>query len=113
MTRELTPSEIGKKRNRRDVQNMITAILDSPIKEGCVQELDGIRSLDSMKKVNTDVLTRIIIQMAVDAMKGDEKKAKLLFDYAGFAPVKEQAVSVDLPQFIDDMSIRVDTGTDE
>lgn len=99
---------VEKKRNRRDMQNMINAILNSPIKEGMTEEIDGIRSLESMKKVNTDVLTRIIIQMALDAMKGDEKKAKLLFDYAGFAPVKEQAVSVELPQFIDDMSLDVD-----
>lgn len=95
------------KRGRRDLQNIISAVLESPLKEGNFEEIDGDRSLESMRKKNTTVLTRIIIQMAVDAMKGDEKKAKILFDYAGMAPVKEQQVAVDLPQFVDDMSLSI------
>ena len=94
-------------KGRRDLQNIISAVLESPIKEGELDEIDGSRSLESLRKKNTTVLTRIIIQMSVDAMKGDEKKAKILFDYAGLAPVKEQQVAVDLPQFVDDMSVSV------
>lgn len=97
-----------KARDRRDVQNLIAAVLDSPIKAGAVEEVDGVRSLESLRKKNTTVMTRIVMQMAVDAMKGDDRKAKLLFDYAGYAPTKEQQVSVDLPQFIDDISMSVD-----
>ena len=98
---------VEKRRGRRDLQNIICATLESPIRLGEVEEVDGVRPLASMKKTNTTVLTRIVIQMAVDAMKGDEKKAKLLFDYAGFAPVKESQIAVDLPQFVDDIAVSV------
>lgn len=95
------------RKGRKDLQNIIGAVLEAPLKDGVMEELEGGRSLESMKKKNTTILTRIVIQMAVDAMKGDEKKAKLLFDYGGMAPVKEQQVAVDLPQFVDDMSVSI------
>ena len=91
------------RRSRRDLQNLINAVLESPLKRGEVEEVDGARSLKSYETCNTTVMTRIVIQMALDAMKGDDKKAKLLFDYAGLMPVKEQSMSLELPQFVNDM----------
>lgn len=108
MATEEEIKKVAKARSKKDMRNLIQAILDSPIKDEPIEEIDGVRSLESMKKKNTTVVTRILIQTALDAMKGDEKKAKLLFDYAGYMPTKEQQISMELPQIIDDMSVSTD-----
>lgn len=102
-----------KKRSRRDLQNIINAVLVSPIRAGDVMEADGDVDFAAVKKSNTTVLTRIVMELAYGAMKGDEKKAKILFDYAGLAPVKEKQISVDLPQFVDDMDVRIVASDDD
>lgn len=108
-------------RSSTDVQRLIRMVLSSPMySDSDVFSVDGVTGLKDYKGKNTDVQTRIILQMALDAIKGDDKKAKLLFDYGGFAPVKEQAISVETPSFYDDISAKVeivrnaeDTDSDE
>lgn len=94
---------VRKRNDRRDVQRLIRAVLASPVKDGPVTEVDGERSVESFKKQNTDMQTRILLNTAIDAAAGDAKARDFLFKYAGFEPVKEQTVTVDMPTFIDDM----------
>ena len=93
-------------REATDMRRLIRAALDSPIHEGKQYELDGKRELDFYKKKNTDVKTRMILSIAVDAMKGDRQAAEFLMKYGGFEPPKEQNVTVELPTFVDDISAR-------
>lgn len=94
---------VRRRNDRRDVQRLIRAVLASPVKDGPTVEVDGERSVESFKKQNTDMQTRILLNTAIDAAAGDAKARDFLFKYAGFEPVKEQAVTVDMPTFIDDM----------
>lgn len=94
---------VRRRNDRRDVQRLIRAVLASPVKDGPVAEVDGERSVESFKKQNTDMQTRILLNTAIDAAAGDAKARDFLFKYAGFEPVKEQTVTVDMPTFIDDM----------
>lgn len=94
---------VRRRNDRRDVQRLIRAVLTSPMKDGPTVEVDGERSIESFKRQNTDMQTRILLNTAIDAASGDAKARDFLFKYAGFEPVKEQSVTVDMPTFIDDM----------
>ncbi len=92
-------------KEKADMQKLIRLVLDTPLsnKEPLV-EVDGERSLEEYKKAPVDIKTRIVLQMAADAMKGDCKARQDIFKYGGFEPVKEQHLMVDTPTIIDDMS---------
>ena len=105
-----TPTEIlvsravGKKNGRRDVQNIIGAVLCTPLRKGPVESVDGIRPLKDYKDANVDIKTRIILQFAADALAGDQRKAEFLFKYGGLEPVKEQLMQVEAPMFVNDLA---------
>lgn len=93
-------------REATDMRRLIRAALDSPIQDGKQYELDGKTAFSSYKKKNTDVKTRMILSIAVDAMKGDRQAAEFLMKYGGFEPPKEQNVTVELPTIVDDITAR-------
>lgn len=109
-------AKVKRTNDRRDMQRLIRTVLASPLSSnGEVLRVDGERSIESFKKKNTDVQTRIVINAALGAASGDAKARDFIFKYGGFEPVKEQSVSVDLPTFVDDMGEPepVPTGLDE
>lgn len=91
-------------KEKTDMQKLIRLVLDTPLssKEPLV-EVDGERSLEEYKKAPVDIKTRIVLQMAADAMKGDSKARQDIFKYGGFEPIKEQHLMVETPVIIDDM----------
>jgi len=91
-------------RERKDLKLLIRAVLDSPISSGPVEHVDGEKPLRSFADKNTDLKTRIIIQAGLDAANGEDKSRRFLFEYAGYTPPKEQAVTVDTPQIIFDIT---------
>lgn len=91
-------------RERKDMKMLIRAVLDSPIADGEVEEVDGNKPLRSFANKNTTVKTRLVIQAALDAANGDDKSRRFLMDYGGFMPPKEQSISVDVPQIIFDVA---------
>lgn len=98
-------AKVKKANDRRDMQRLIRMVLASPVNsDEEMQVVDGKRSIESFKKKNTDMQTRIIINTAVDAAKGDAKAREFIFKYGGLEPVKEQQITVDIPTFIDDIS---------
>lgn len=97
----------AKSREVTDMKRLIRLALSSPLADGNIFELDGITPLAAYKKRNTDVQTRIIIQQAAEAMKGDRQSAEFLMKYGGFEPPKEQNISVEVPTFLDDISFKV------
>lgn len=110
---ERVAKKVLNSRTQVDMQRLIRMVLSSPMQSGMdIVEVDGVTGLKDYKGKNTDVQTRIILQLAIDSIKGDEKKAKLLLDYAGYAPVKEQSISVETPQFFDDISAKMEISAD-
>lgn len=96
-------------RRREDLRDVIRIILASPLKkDGTVTYADGAMSLQQLSKHNTNVMTRIVMSTADSAARGDVKSAELLFKYGGFEPVKEQNITVNTPQLIDDMTCRAE-----
>ena len=94
-----------KAKEKQDMQKLIRMIFDSPLsnKEELL-EVDGERSIEDFKKANVDIKTRILLQITMDAMKGDRQCAEFLFKYGGFEPPKEQHVTMETPTIIDDMA---------
>ena len=101
--RKVTEPALKSKSNRDDIQDLIQAILDSPIKKSATVKVDGLRDISAFKGANTDVKTRILLQITMDAMKGDRASAEFLMKYGGFEPIKEAKVTVNTPTFLDDI----------
>lgn len=105
-----TDAEVKKIMNSRrnqDLKEVINLVLNSPLKnKGEVIQADGVISLEELSKSNTDVQTRIIMQMAKDAAIGEVRSAEFLMKYAGKEPPKQQQITMDLPTIIDDMTYR-------
>lgn len=93
--------------DRRDIQRIIKIVLDSPLRNGDVCDVDGTQGVMTFADKNTTVATRMILSMALAACNGDHKSAEFLMKYGGYEPPKEQQISVDLPQFIDDISMDI------
>ena len=105
---DLRDREIRKhmdKRIKRDMKELIHLVLESPLRDGEVVEADGEMSMETLSKKNTDVRTRIIMQMSFQASSGDPKSAEFLFKYGGYTPAVEQNVTLNIPQIIDDMTL--------
>ena len=101
---EADKAKVKRANDKRDMQRLIRTVLASPLTDGPMLEVDGKRPLDSFKKKNSDVQTRIIINAALDAAAGDDKARAFIFKYGGYEPVKEQSLTVELPTFVDDMT---------
>lgn len=94
---------------RTDVTDIIRQVLASPIKkEGPVVEADGRTSMEELSKCNTTVQTRIVTQMAFNAIQGDVKSAEFLMKYGGYAPPETREQIIDMPVIIDDVSNRAE-----
>lgn len=102
-------ARVKRANEKRDMQKLIQLVLASPMYSGDVRVVDGEAPIDSFKKANTDMQSRIIINAAIDAATGDAKARDFLFKYGGFEPVREQSISMDRPIIIDDMTVQPDT----
>jgi len=93
---------------RTDVTDIIRQVLVSPIKkEGVVREPDGHISMEELSRSNTTVQTRIITQLAYNAIQGDVKSAEFLMKYGGYA-APEREMAVDMPIIVDDVTNRLE-----
>lgn len=100
--------KVMRSRRKQDLKEIIDLILDSPLKnKGDIVQADGVTSLESLSKCNTDVKTRIIMQMAKGAATGEVKHAEFLMKYSGKEPPKQQHLTMELPTIVDDMTCRV------
>ena len=98
---------LGEERKNRDLKEIINYVLAFPFKsKGQVIDANGVVSLETLLKSNTDIQTRITMSMAREAIKGDVKAAEFLMKYSGKEPPKEQTINMNLPNIIDDMTCR-------
>lgn len=98
-------SKAQARQEKREIQRIIKAVLNSPLRDGETVEVDGTRGIMSFADKNTTVVTRMILSMAMAACNGDQRSSEFLMKYGGYEPPKEQQISVELPQFVDDISI--------
>ena len=97
--------KLNEKTRARDAKAHIRAILEMPVNDGEVYSVDDVKSASELSKLNTDIRTRILLAVANDASRGDIKAAEFLFKYAGYTPVAEAHVTMELPQIIDDLAL--------
>ena len=96
------------RRKAKDFAEIVNLVLSSPIRRDVPVEMaDGNISMDELSRMNTDVQTRIISQMAYNAGMGDVKAAEFLMKYGGLEPPAKQEILIDVPQLVDDMTDRV------
>lgn len=104
---ESRAEKLHKERYKQDLKQIIELVLQSPLMDkGEVVQVDGELSLTALSKMNTDVQTRIIMQIAKDAATGDTKSAEFLMKYGGMEPPKQQHITMDVPIIVDDMECR-------
>lgn len=72
------------RRRKRDMQNMLNAILDMPLKKGKLQQ---IRNLSEVKGKNITAEQAMLLAMVNKALKGDVRAATWVRDTAGCKPV--------------------------
>lgn len=99
------------KRQRRDAKMLIRMVMQTPLKDGPVAEVDGKMSIAALSKENLDVQTRIMLTMAGQASSGDVKAAEFLMKYGGYTPPVEQNVTVNLPRIINDIEFNEEEET--
>lgn len=99
------------KRQRRDAKMLIRMVMQTPLKDGPVAEVDGKMSIAALSKENLDVQTRIMLTMAGQASSGDVKAAEFLMKYGGYTPPVEQNVTVNLPRIINDIEFKEEEET--
>ena len=103
--REKRLKALNEKTRSRDAKAHVRAILELPVNDGRTFSVDDVKSASELSKLNTDIRTRILLAVANDASRGDIKAAEFLFKYAGYTPVAEAHVTMDLPQIIDDLAL--------
>ena len=79
-----------KKRQRRDMRETFAAILDMPLKEGTVEE---VQAFSQAAGKNVTVGEAIAYVMANKAVKGDVRAAEFVRDTAGQKPTTQVEVS--------------------
>lgn len=87
------------------LQEIIRTIMESPLKQGEVIKLSQEHKipLKDLKGANVEMQVAMVLSMASGAVGGDVKKAEWLCKYAGYEPIKESRVSVEMPTFVDDI----------
>lgn len=94
---------------KTDVTDIIRQVMMSPIKRtGEVVEADGKISMEELSHANTTVQTRIITQMAFNAIQGDVKSATFLMTYGGYAAPEVKESQEDSLVIIDDVTNRLE-----
>lgn len=94
---------VKKRRANRDMKLLIRSIMDSPLKKGDIIDVDGDTPIEQIARQNTDVQTRMLLQIAAQATRGDIKAADFLMKYGGYTPPAEQNVTVNVPRIVDDI----------
>ena len=94
------------RRQRRDMKMLIRLVMETPLNDGEVFEVDGKTSIKELSKKNLDVQTRIWLTMAGQAAGGDVKAAELMLKYGGYTPPVEQNVNVNLPRIVNDLEFK-------
>lgn len=96
---DVTPRAMGMRRREYDTKTLIQTIMNSPLKEGKVYEIDGETPLKEYRDANTDLKTRMFLQIGLEAAGGDIKAAEFIMKHGGFDPVKEEKITIDIPRF--------------
>lgn len=93
------------KRRTNGLQEVIRIIMESPLRQGKIVELtkENKIPLKDLKGANVEMQVAMVLSMASGAVSGDVKKAEWLCKYAGYEPIKESKVSVEMPTFVDDI----------
>ena len=94
------------RRQRRDMKMLIRLVMETPLNDGEVFEVDGKTSIKELSKKNLDVQTRIWLTMAGQAAGGDVKAAELMLKYGGYTPPVEQNVNVNIPRIVNDLEFK-------
>ena len=83
-----------KRREKRTWKEITNALLDTPLKDGQVDE--KIQSLASAKGLNVTAQTAIVLKQVVKAINGDNKAAEFILTVSG-TDLRSQAARMIIP----------------
>ena len=96
---DVTPNAIAQRRKETDTQRLIRLIMDSPLKHGKIYNVDGETPLKDFKNANTDLKTRMFMQIGLEAASGDIKAAEFMMKHGGLTPEREESITINIPRF--------------
>lgn len=87
------------------LQEIVRTVMESPLKQGKLIELSKENKipLKELKGANVQMQVAMVLSIGAQAVSGDVKSADWICKYAGYEPIKESKVSVEMPTFVDDI----------
>lgn len=114
---DMTPeerSELGRKggiksgetkRRKKAMKDILSVLLDMPIKPGKAADMEAIKNFAALKGKNITVSEAILIAQLQRALQGNVQSAEFIRDTSGQKPVEDinMSGSLDMVQIIDNI----------
>ena len=92
------------RRQKRTMKDTMSILMSMAVKEGDIPDIEEIKSVAELNKLNMDIETAICIKQAMKAVKnGDTKAAEFCRDTSGNKPVDKVVVSEVSQEVIDEV----------
>lgn len=92
------------RRQKRTMKDTMSILMSMAVKEGDIPDIEEIKSVAELNKLNMDIETAICIKQAMKAVKnGDTKAAEFCRDTSGNKPVDKVVVSEVSQDIIDEV----------
>jgi len=85
------------KKEKKALKETLETLLEMPIKEGRLVDIDKIKSIAGMKGKNVTMQEAIMLSMLNKAAKGDVRAAEYIRDTIGQKPANMMNVDMNLP----------------
>lgn len=95
------------KRRKKAMRERLEIMLDMPLKDGRLADIEAIQSFAALKGKNITVADAMMIAQIQNALKGDTSAAVFVRDTAGQNPSLKVETDIDM-----DLNITVDYGDD-
>ena len=92
------------RRQKRTMKDTMSILMSMAVKEGDIPDIEEIKSVAELNKLNMDIETAICIKQAMKAVKnGDTKAAEFCRDTSGNKPVERVQVAEVSQEVIDEV----------
>lgn len=93
------------KRRKKAMKDILSVLLDMPIKPGKAADMEAIKNFAALKGKNITVSEAILIAQLQKALQGNVQSAEFIRDTSGQKPVEDinMSGSLDMVQIIDNI----------
>lgn len=103
------------KRRKKAMKDILSVLLDMPIKPGKAADMEAIKNFAALKGKNITVSEAILIAQLQKALQGNVQSAEFIRDTSGQKPVEDinMTGSLDMVQIIDNIPDTEDEDDDD